>query len=133
MKSDTELEALVGSDPGHAWFPDLADRYRQRGDYQGAFDLCFNGLTLDPGNHRGRLVLARLFYERLQFPFAVRELKELRRQLPENKYLIKLLDCLAPGEVSVVADNAAAAESIVSAVDFDFGEIELLEEEKNGN
>jgi lipopolysaccharide biosynthesis regulator YciM len=92
---EADLEKLVVTDPGDPRFADLADMYRRRGDYQGAFDLCFNGLTANPSSVRGRVVLARLFYERHQFPFAVRELRELVKLIPDNMFLSKLLENLS--------------------------------------
>lgn len=95
MIAEPDLELRVSGDPGDPAFADLADAYRRRGDYQGAFDLCLNGLTANPDCIRGRVVLARLFYERLHFSFAARELREVYQALPGNPYARKLLEALS--------------------------------------
>lgn len=96
--TEAELEIRVSGDPGDPVFAELADLYRRRGDYQGAFDLCFNGLTANPDCVRGRIVLARLFYERLHFSFAARELREVCQALPGNVFARKLLQAISPGD-----------------------------------
>lgn len=91
MDRVTQLEALVLADPGHPAFAELADTYRRRGDYGGAFDLCFNGLSTSTHCLLGRAVLARVFYEKGQFPFAVRELEALAGSVPHNSLITALL------------------------------------------
>ena len=98
MQDETVLESLVGLDPGHPAFVELANRYRARGDYAGALDICFNGLTANPASLGGRVVVARIFYERLQFPLAARELREVLQLAPDNEYVSRLLAALVPGE-----------------------------------
>lgn len=132
---EPDLEARVSIDPGDPAFAELADAYRRRGDYQGALDLCFNGLTANPGCLRGRVVLARLFYERLHFPLAVRELLEVLRTVPGNPYARKLLQALAPteylstaGQGRISSDHSAASEVIAEA-EFDLSSLDLFKED----
>jgi predicted Zn-dependent protease len=125
-----ELEALVLADPGDPAFAELADIYRQRGDYGGALDLCFNGLSANPSCSLGRAILARVFYERLQFPFAVRELKEIALNDPNNIFVAKLLSILAHQEADFGSSDSEARPMAQAEFSFeDLAGIDLFEKD----
>jgi hypothetical protein len=121
-----ELEALVLADPGDSAFAELADIYRRGGDYGGALDLCYNGLSANPACHLGRVVLARVFYERLQFPFAIRELRELYLLDPKNIFVSKLLSMLSPSEEHYFGSSDSAACPMAQA-EFSFQELAAID------
>ena len=126
MDRTLELEALVLADPGDPAFAELADIYRRSGDYGGALDLCFNGLSASPECYLGRAVLARIFYERLQFPFAIRELRELVLLDPNNVFVARLLSNLAPSE----GRNVASSDSVVhptAQAEFSFEDLAAID------
>lgn len=107
-----QLEALVLTDPGDPAFAELADIYRRRGDYGGALDLCFNGLSTKPDCLSGRAVLARIFYERRQFPFAVRELEALAVSVPHNGFVARLLAQLNGSHYSPEFNHGQSSEGL---------------------
>jgi predicted Zn-dependent protease len=121
-----ELEALVLDDPGDSAFAELADIYRRNGDYGGALDLCFNGLSANSECYLGRVVLARVFYERLQFPFAIRELKELALLDPKNIFVSKLLSMLAPSEEGYFSSSDSVSRPMAQA-EFSFEDLSAID------
>lgn len=122
MDEESYRNRLQG-DPGDPLFAELADLLRAQKRYDEAFLVCFEGLTANPQCHRGRLVLARLFYEKLLWPFAVRELQELRAALPDNPHLSRLLDRLQPG-----GEGGDISEATVAEKDFELTDITILDE-----
>lgn len=125
MTVEADLELRISDNPGDPAFAELADVYRRRGDYQGAFDLCLNGLTANPACIRGRVVLARLFYERLHFPFAARELREVCTTLPANPYARKLLEALSPE--NALSPASVELGKVLAEVEFNFNSLDLSE------
>ena len=76
-----ELKATVGSDPGAAEFVELAQMLSEDEKTRlEAREVCIRGLGSDPKNLKGRLLLARLYYQEKLYEFCVRELVELNRQ-----------------------------------------------------
>jgi predicted Zn-dependent protease len=106
-----ELEQIVSADPGNSLFANLAELLREDGMLDTAFNVCFAGLSQNPGCHKGRLILARLYYERGFVPFAVRELEEIYRSLESSQsstqFIAKLLKRLG----SEIAEQPIAAKS----------------------
>lgn len=130
MISEDELRRAVSEDAGAQAFVELAERLRRRGSLSEALEVCLNGLTKNPTNHQGRLVLARVFYDRRSYPFAVRELEALQEALPESKTIRRLLEKLAPGmQVNPAARKAEAPET-VAETELEFDAIDLLEAEE---
>ena len=93
--------------------------------------VCFNGLAQNPAHHKGRLVLARIHYELGQIPFAIREITELCRALPDSKSLKRLRDKLAPETAPAASPAAGTAEETVAEADFDFEELEMIEDDED--
>lgn len=123
-----DWQTFLNQDPGNPYFAEVAEDLRKQGQAPQAFRVCFSGLSANPHCHLGRLVLARLFYEQGSLPFALRELKTLAEELPDNKYIAKLLGKLTPGEISQPTEQPG--ESTIAEAEFDFDDIDLLEEEE---
>jgi hypothetical protein len=154
-----DLVALIAKDPGNPQFVILAENFRARGQQLEAVRVLMAGLSANPTYHRGRLLLARLFYE-LQFvPFAIRELEELQRALPQSLSIAKLLNKFGvlaprsqdlnvpesldtiggyeserknapPTSVEGEVSEKMALESTLAEVDLDFDDLEALVAEK---
>jgi len=122
-----DWQAVLLEDPGNPYFAEVSENLRKEGRYAEAYRVCFAGLSANPNCHVGRLALARLFYDQGFFPFAVRELEVLRSKLPENKTLLKLLMKLSPERVETPVASQVP-ETTLAEVEFDFREIDLLEE-----
>ena len=90
------LEQLVERDPGDSAFGELADLLLDQGEVDRALRVCLAGLSANPGFHQGRLTLAKIFQSAGYLPFAIRELEQLERALPETNSISKLLERLAP-------------------------------------
>lgn len=125
--SEDQIRGILGADPGNAVFVDFADALRDSGRSDEALKVCLSGLNANPSNHSGRLLLARIFFELGNLTFAVREIKELCVALPECKSLKRLLELLAPGEG---AESDSGEEEMVAETEFDFEEIDLMEQEE---
>ena len=131
MASEEELRKTLASDAGNPAFVELAEILRGRGASTEALETCLSGLSRNPTCHQGRLILARLFYERGMFGFAVREIEALREAMPDSKTLLKLQEKLSPGSTSAQVEPAKLAQSeVVAETDFDFDELELIGAEK---
>ena len=109
-------------------FADRAEGLRISGKLDDALILAMAGLSENPDAHRGRLVLARIFYEKGYLPFAVREVEQLVREIPSNAAIRKLLETLAPDRV-IGGPNTIVAEDTVAESEFDLDALALLEEE----
>lgn len=105
---------------------EMALSFIKQGKLVEAQQRLFDGLSQDPFNPRARILLARVFFELKQLPFAIRELEHVYRELPDNKYVKNLIEKLAPEKVS---STAAGIENTLAEVDFDIGDIENLEKE----
>ena len=133
-KTLDEIEALLNEDPGNPAFVECAERYRALGDYANAFERCFAGLSANPSNHQGRLLLARLFYEKGYIAFAVRELELLAKHLPDNNTVKRLLEKLAPGSSQQLGETtkekSGKADDTVAEAEFDFDTLEKIEDDQ---
>lgn len=127
----TNYEAILVTDPGNPLFAEYAENLLSQGKLKEAQDICLAGLSANPSFSRGRLVLARVFFERSFVPFAVRELEVLREEIPENKFVQRLVERLAPDVANKDQRKRGAdnGEDTVAETDFDIGEIELLEKD----
>ncbi len=84
------LRQVLSQDPGDPRFLELATILERRGGWAEAVEVCLAGLSRNPGFHKGRLFLARLYYTRGMVPFALREIIELRKAFPDSQTLFKL-------------------------------------------
>ena len=125
-----DLEKAVAVNPGAPEFVTLAEVRRSAGDLQQACHLCLAGLSADPGNHQGRLLLSRVYFELGYLPFAVQELVALCSAHPESKALERLLEKLDPERLSDAdSKEGKASEEVIAEADFEFDILEELEEE----
>ena len=126
--TEKDLRAMLASDPGNKAFVELVDILRSEGRYLEAIEVCLAGLSSSPDTHKGRLLLARLFYDRGFTPFALREISYVASAIPENDALKKLVQKLSPGYMEA-ATVATAPESTVAEAEFDFTDLDLIEED----
>jgi hypothetical protein len=128
--SEDDYKALISEDAGHVAFVAYADLLRSTGRWPEAVEVCLAGLTANPANHKGRLVLARLYYDRGYIPFAVRELEILTRALPQNEPVRKLLERLTGAPVAVNGEAPPVKDDTIAEAEFDLGEIDLIEKDR---
>lgn len=128
---EKEYKDTLGADPGNPIFADYADLLRQEARYNEGMEVCLAGLSLNPVCHKGRLVLARIYYERGFLPFAVNELLILNRKLPESVSVRKLLEKLAPDEQ--LSEAGSGQEAVVSETEFNFEQLDLIEKDEKEN
>jgi predicted Zn-dependent protease len=126
-----ELRQQIEEDPGNPVFAELAEALRKQEQLAEALDVCLLGLSANPECHKGRLVLSQLFYQKGYYPFAIRELEQLHRALPENRSVRKLLEKLSPGSVGESGSAAAARDGseqdTIAEADFDFDMLDLVD------
>jgi len=131
--SEAEIKDILDKYPGDPVFVSYSDNLRIIGNLSDALCVCMAGLSASTDDVKGRLVLAQIFYDLGFLPFAIRELKELNRTLPENESIKRLLAKVAPGEQKFAqADEpnpGGGEEATVAEADFDFDEIDLLEDD----
>ncbi len=73
-------------------FADYADGLRISKNYSEAIRVCLDGLSKDPEFDKGRLVLARIYYDCGYIDFSLRELSYISQKSPENLYIKRLID-----------------------------------------
>lgn len=117
MSFEEESKNILIDDPGNARFVDYAEFLRKEGRLDEALLISLKGVSANPTLTKGRLILARVFYELGFHAFAAREIRELLATMPENGTLKRLLELLSPGEGDF-------EESVVAESDFD---IDLLD------
>lgn len=101
-----ELQEVVTADPGSQEFVELALLLSKNPELRPqAREICFKGLTIDPHNLRGRLVLAKLFYLDQMSAFCLRELCELNKQVGQLPSLDRLLEELGAKGAGVSSDE----------------------------
>lgn len=131
MSTEEDLRRIISEDPGNSAFAELADALRRSGRQAEAMDIALNGLSKNPGCHQGRLVLARLFFDRRQYPFAVRELEALQEALPESKTVARLLEKLSPGaKQKLQSAKAAPVAETVAESEFEFDTLDLIDSDE---
>lgn len=132
MNSSGQYHELLESDPGNPVFAQYADELRKDGKSKEALEVCLAGLTHNPGCHRGRLVLARVFYEAGYLPFTIREVEQLHREVPNSAAVRKLLEKLSPGSVRAPSSDSikkAPSSSTSTAIE---GESDIKQAELAG-
>lgn len=118
------VRRMLAVDPGNSVFEEFAEFLRSTKAYSEALSVCLAGLSANPAAHRGRLILARVFYEQGFMPFAARELAVLHHELPQNRAIKKLLSELAPEYVAEMQASGfqakSGAETTVAETELDF-------------
>lgn len=127
-----DVAAVLEKDPGNVLFYDLAVGLSLEGNLIDAIEVCLRGLSVNPGFHKGRLLLARLYYECGYIPFAVKELESLFGACPNSKSVRRLLERLSPGSAALSSGVATsvAGNSTVAEGDFNLDDLAELDEEK---
>lgn len=74
-----KCEKILKENPQSQIFAALADGLRKRGSLDQAFRVCKQGLRLHPDYGPGRLVMARISFDRKMYDWAERELEEAIR------------------------------------------------------
>jgi len=138
MISKEDMEEALRNDPGNPLFADLADEFRKEGNFSKAMEICLAGLSSAENNLKGKLVLARIYYQQGYLPFAVRELRELCELRPESQRLRRLLELLSPqthpGHPKEHQSTGAAQEATteeeaktLAEAEFDFDDLDFEE------
>jgi hypothetical protein len=109
---ENAIRARLKQDPGDPTFADLAQSLRKRKKFEEARSICYRGLSSNPAAHRGRLVLAWIYYDEEYFPFAIREVLALRSTFPESDVVRKLLKALGVSDKECDINNSLLEDSI---------------------
>jgi hypothetical protein len=128
MNEDEILE-ILSTDPGNSIFSDFAEALHKDGASEAAIIVCLRGLSSNPSLHKGRLLLAKIYYDLGFKPFCIEQLKFLLKQLPGNKSISRLLEKLDPQEFNRTTVQLTSEVKTVAEAEFEFGEIELIEED----
>lgn len=129
-----ELKIILSNKPGASQFVELAQLLAEDSATRAeAREICFRGLSHDPKNTTGRLMLARLFYLDSMKEFCIRELLELKKLAPSIEPLDRLLQAMGvtvDGRDQTMSSPGGAKlpEKVVAEVDFDEGFIDVLDE-----
>ena len=121
-----ELPPELVSDPAHASFFSTAQRLAGEGRVLEALFVLVRALDVNPALDRGRLLLARLFFELGAPHFAAREVRELMARAPQLKSLARLQEALEPG-VTVQMDGATRR---FAETQFKASELEAIEKSR---
>jgi predicted regulator of Ras-like GTPase activity (Roadblock/LC7/MglB family) len=71
-----KCERILRENPHSQVFAALAESLRKRGELDAAFRVCMRGIRLHPDYGAGRLVMARISYDRKMYDWAERELSD---------------------------------------------------------
>lgn len=142
-----ELRQAFESNPSEGFVPLAKALMESPESRREAREVCLRGLTANPQNRLGRLLLARAYYLDNMFEFAVRELIEIRslgttpgieKLLNEfgaltNKYLSRTNDSRATTEAipsAVASSSAEKSDGVVAELDLDTDFLEAIDEAK---
>ncbi len=138
MAVEGSFPAELEEDPGNPVFVEFAQQLRSDGRLEDAAIVCLRGVSANPDEYRGRLLLANIFYQLECIPFALRELHLLQAHFPESTSLAKLLQKLDPSSGAAaeamsskeVKDSKMGSEErTVAETEFDFDDLEALTED----
>lgn len=128
MNEDEILE-ILSADPGNSIFSDFAEALHKEGNSEAAIIVCLRGLSSNPSLHKGRLILAKIYYDLGFKPFSIEQLKYLQKNLPSNKSIRNLLEKLDPQEFNKTTIQLNQEVKTFAEAEFEFGEIELIDED----
>ncbi len=111
-------------------------KLRDSGDLPDSLLTCLKFLSAAPEDPQGRLLLANLYYLLGCVELASEEVRELFKKYPEKGSLKKLLGALDPtyseSEDSTPSkkgeDHEEEQESVLAETDFEFDDLDLIEE-----
>ncbi len=127
MDTEESYKDRLSEDPGDDCFMDYAEYLRINGRHMEALEVCLSGLTSNPAALRGRLVFARTLYDAGYFPFAVREIEELQRAVPDNPAVTRLKEVLLRDKADEEASDdgpGSAGEEVVAEAFLDVEDLE---------
>jgi lipopolysaccharide biosynthesis regulator YciM len=135
LMDNPEYPSILETDPGNPEFADYADKLRRSSQFGEAMIVCLKGLSANPACQRGRLILARTYFDQKLIPFALKELEQLLIEIPDNQLLAKLISTIAPGHKlpsspSTVGEPVSTEAETVAEAEFAFEELDLIEEDQ---
>lgn len=122
MSTEEAIRAKLQTNPGDPLFADLVELLREQKQYQEAIFICLSGLSANPLCYKGRLLLARILHECNFFPFAIRELRDLMNDLPQNNTIKRLTEVMAQQSDSTVLNTEG--EETLAETEFDVDDME---------
>ena len=137
-----DIEKRLLADPGDPVFVLVSKALVEQGEVFQAYDILLAGLSHSPDCHEGRLLLAKLYFERDFLPFCVKELNFIAERLPKNKSIRRLLEKFG-SDSGIVPESDKKSEDLkadkssvtisdsdetVAEMEFGFDDIDLLEE-----
>ena len=128
MDDTDNLAELLRSDPGNELFVGYAQGLREKGMLRQALEVCLGGVNANPRQHRGRLLLSRIFFELGYHALAARELLELKGYFPQSGALQDLLARF--GESGALSQPVPQVQTLAEH-EFSISELEDLEEGKD--
>ena len=127
--NEDEVIAILERDPGNSVFADYAQALHAGERSADAVITCLRGLTHNPSFHKGRLLLAKLFYDLGFLSFCLEQLRVIAEAIPDNKSLRKLLNKLAPSDDSVKNSSSQNISHTYAEVEFNLGDVDLIEDQ----
>lgn len=130
----SEKYSILEKDPGNSLFVDCVEELMVRAEILQALEVCLKGLSHNPSQHSGRLLLARIFYQMGCLPFAIEQLQIIQRETPNNtalnKLIVKLGGTIKVGEGPKSSTNEKSPEiDTLAEADFDVLDLEALGED----
>ncbi|MCO6429278.1 MAG: hypothetical protein J5J00_00330 [Deltaproteobacteria bacterium] len=129
---ENEIERILLENPGDPLFLKYAEELMKSAKFEQALMVCLRGVSKSPAQLRGRLLLARAYYELGMMPLAAEQMKVVAQSAPESLPIQKLYNKLSvylwqPGDHSAFS---GPGEAVMAEAEFDIGDMDLLEEEK---
>ena len=95
MNNYKELKHQLRQNIEKECFAEYAEKLRLSRKYSASIRVCLEGLSKNPTVDRGRLVLARTYYDCGYIDFSLRELSFLIKRHPDNVYIKSLIEKLS--------------------------------------
>ncbi|MGI6681315.1 MAG: hypothetical protein ACOX3T_07540 [Bdellovibrionota bacterium] len=91
MKYTNNLKHNLRQSAEMEFFPEYAEKLRLVKKHSASIRVCLEGLSKYPSVDRGRLVLARTYYDCGYVDFALKELLYLNQKNPDNIFIKRLI------------------------------------------
>ena len=124
MDGEAAYKEALEINPGDPIFAEYAHGLLEEQRYTESIQVALTGLSINPNLHRGRLILAHAFFRAGFIPFAIREVKELAKLLPENEQIKRLVVKL--GADSATTEASQSGEVRVAEAEFDLDDLTNL-------
>ncbi len=119
-------------DPANPIFAEYAEYLRRKKRWWDAIEVCMEGLSHNPSVLAGRIVLARIYYQKGWLPFAVRELELIYSERPDSAETVSLLKKLSPDFQENSYKNTdkrdgtvSKEDTVIAETEFDLGDLEV--------